>query len=180
MGQDNSGFSLLELLVALAVMAVLSTMLVVGLGIIPRTDARSCANDLKSAIGQTRIMTMGKKKTILEITHSAADGKYYTVEKTDDGSGTLVESQPEMVGKKSLTVSYHLENGGIDPLTDLGNYVKLEQGDALDISFDRGSGKELSGGSPGASTLCDAILIEGGGAKYFVRIYTATGKITME
>lgn len=179
MKQDNKGFSLMELLVAVAIMAVLGTLLVISMGIIPRTAARSCANGLKTAIGQTRIMTMGKKETVFVLKRDA-DGKYYTAEKIDNGSGNLVEGEPELCGKSNVLVSYHLESTGVDPFTDLGNYKALEKGDSMTLSFDRGSGKLIQGGAPGESTLCDAIKIEGGGKTCLIRIYTATGKITLD
>ena len=102
-----------------------------------------------------------------------------------DGNCFLVSCQghatgsPEMCGKSSVKVSYHVENGN-DPLTDDTGYTELNPGDSMTLSFDRGSGKLIQGGAPDASTLCDAIKIEGGGAEYAIRIYTATGKVTLE
>lgn len=179
MKHNNEGFSLVELLVAVAIMAVLGTLLVISMGIIPRTAARSCANGLKTAIGQTRIMTMGKKETIFVLKHDE-DGKYYTLEKVDNGSGSFTEGEPEVCGKSSVKVSYHIESVGVDPLTDLGSYKSLEKGESMTLSFDRGSGKLIQGGVPDAKTLCDAIKIEGGGKVCMIRIYTATGKITLD
>lgn len=178
MGKDNSGFSLVELLVAMAIITVMGSMLFIGMGIIPRTAAKSCANSLKAAIGQTRIMTMGKKETIFVLKRDT-DGKYYTFEKYDDGNGTFVESTPELCGKSTVIVSYHLESTGTDPLTDT-NYYQMAEGDSMTLSFDRGSGKLLQGGAVGSNGLCDAIKVEGGGATYTIRIYTATGKITLD
>ena len=177
MKQDNRGVTLIELLVVVAIMGVISGMLVISLGILPRTYAKSCANGLKTAIGQNRILTMGKKQTILELWRDT-EGVYHTIEKVDDGNGNLVAGSPEMCGKSSVKVSYHVENGN-DPLTDDTGYTELNPGDSMTLSFDRGSGKLIQGGAPDASTLCDAIKIEGGGAEYAIRIYTATGKVTL-
>lgn len=177
---DDNGFSLIEILVALAIMGVMSGLLIVSMGIIPRTDAKACANGLKTAIGQTKILTMGKKQTTFELKHDSTDGKYYTVEITDDGMGNVTTSDPELCGKRNVVVSYHIESTGVEPADDEGSFIPLNKGDSLTLSFDRGSGKEIQGGSPGASTLCDAIMVQGGGATYMIRIYTATGKLVLQ
>ena len=178
MKQDNRGVTLIELLVVVAIMGIISGMLVISMGILPRTNAKSCANGLKTAIGQNRILTMGKKQTVLELWRDA-EGVYHTIEKIDDGYGNLIAGNPELCGKRSVKVSYHVENGN-DPLTDDTGYTELDPGDSMTLSFDRGSGKLIQGGAPDEATLCDGIKIEGGGAVYLIRIYTATGKVTLE
>lgn len=177
--KDNRGLSMVELLVTVAIMAILSSFFVISMGIIPRTAARSCADGLKTSIGQTRILTMGKKETVFVLIHDA-DGKYYTQEKVDNGLGTLVDRDKEFCGKSSVKVSYHLESSGVDPWSDLGNFVELAKGSSMTLIFDRSNGSLKQGGAPGAATLCDAILVEGGGIQRKIRIYVATGKVTME
>ena len=68
------------------------------------------------------------------------------IEKVDDGNGNLIAGSPEMCGKSSVKVSYHVENGN-DPFTDDTGYTELNPGDSMTLSFDRGSGKLIQGGN---------------------------------
>lgn len=181
MKHKNDGFSLVEIIIVLAIMAVLAGMLFIGLGIIPRNAARSCANGLKTSIGQTRIMTMGKDETVLEL-YQDTDGRYYTVHYADG----VALSNPEECGKTYVTVYYHEEGTAGDPdAVTAAGCTELSGSERLYLGFDRGSGKMAAvtasvGGANITTKICDAILVTGGGLECRVRIYPATGKVMFE
>lgn len=181
MKQKNHGFTLVETIIVMAIMAVLASMLFIGLAIIPRNAARSCAKGIKTVIGQTRIMTMGKDETVLEL-YQDTDGRYYTVHYAD---GTALNT-PEECGKTYVTVYYHEEGAAGDPDTvTAADCTELSGSERLYLGFDRGNGKMASvSASVGAGTVttkvCDAIVVTGGGLECRVRIYPATGKVMFE
>lgn len=181
MKHNNEGFTLVEIIIVLAIMAVLASMLFIGLAIIPRNAARSCANGLKTSIGQTRIMTMGKDETVMEL-YEDTNGRYYTVHYAD---GVALNS-PEECGKSYVTVYYHEEGtaGNPDTVTS-ADCTELSGSERLYLGFDRGNGKMASvsavvGASNVTTKVCDAILVTGGGLECRIRIYPATGKVTLD
>lgn len=181
MKNNNKGYSLVELIVTMAIMAVLTSMLFIGLGILPRNAAKSCAEGLKTVVGQTRIMTMGKSETILEIFQDA-DGVYYTRQHVDGVADTAAEE----CGKSYVTIYYHMEDPAVNADTvTIADCVELTSANPLYLGFNRGNGKmtAVEGtvfGVDVTSIVCDMIIVEGGGLERRVRIYPATGKVTLD
>ena len=169
--KDNRGFSLLELVIVIAILAIVATFGIAGLGYIFGTNARSCANEIYLAIGKNRITTMGKDETSLRIYRDGASGAFFKQEWID---GTAAE-EPNQVGKSSVEVAYWIKG-------DTTEYV-LDGTTELIITFDRASGKESDlpvtvNGTSTQGVFCERIEVRGGGRTYTVNIEPATGKVT--
>ena len=189
MKKDNKGFSLVELIIVIAVIGILGTMFIAGTGYVASSAARSLANSVKTGIGETRIKTMGKQETVFYF-YKATDGKYYKqyLVKNDDG---WMEPEPaELIGKHHPVVRYS-EDGS--------TYTDMNAGDTgLLISFNRTNGKEkalsingeykndgtgalVAGTGENLNSIeCRSIVITGGGATCNIKIEPATGKVTFE
>ena len=200
MRKDDKGYTLIELIVVLAIMAILMSMLIIGLAILPATAAKGCANGLKTFIGQTRILTMGKQETVLEFYRDSSNGRYYVREfaKSNDASGTswTATMADEECGRSNITVSYHIEDSS-DPIDDsdlsAAGYTEMNKGDVILFTFDRGKGSLKASDSTALSGLdaltydgsnesqkYDCIKVSGGATDYYVRIHTATGKVVLK
>ena len=169
--KDNRGFSLLELIIVIAILAIIVGFGLAGLGYIFGTNARACANEIYSAIGKNRITTMGKDETSLRIYRDGAAGVYFKQEWVDG----IAAEDPDQVGKSTVEIAYWIKG-------DTTEYI-LDGTTELIITFDRASGKEsdLPVTVNGVSTqgvLCERIEVRGGGRVYPVRIEPATGKVT--
>lgn len=167
--KDNRGFSLIELIVVIAILAVVAVFGIAGLGYVFGTNARACANKLYTAVGRTRITTMGKEETALRIYRDGATGPYYKQELIDGVAGN-----PEEVGKATLVLTYTVK----DDTTP----IAIDGTQELVIAFDRGSGSERvatvsDGTNDHTSVLCERIEVTGGGRTYSLGIVPATGKI---
>ena len=85
-----------------------------------------------------------------------------------------------------MTVYYHEEGAAGNPDTvTSADCTELSGSERLYLGFDRGNGKMASvsavvGASNVTTKVCDAILVTGGGLECRIRIYPATGKVTLD
>ncbi len=181
MRDDNRGFSLVEIIIVLAILGVLTGFFITGLGYIFGTAAKSCANGIKTAVGSTRITTMGKEEAVLRIYRDPSKGAYFKQLWVDDTVAPEPYGEtPEQIGKSYLEIVYWLkdENESL-PGHTLGGPAELL------IGFDRSSGAEAAitmkiNGVDMTSEIVKRIEVTGGGRTYTVGISPATGKVYLE
>lgn len=192
---DNNGFSLVELIIIIAIMSIVLTMLAANLNFIGNSQAKSLANAIKTAVGQVRIQTMGKYEAYLYIYRDSSDNMYYKETWLRSEDKLFVKSNREKIGKNKPTVKY----------TDsAGTEYELNASNGLLITFDRSSGKEIAKdikGVAGAvykdeegnvisdvaayvkpsttSVICEEIKVSFGTKEYVITIVPATGKIQL-
>ncbi len=174
MRRDNKGFSLVEIIVVLAILAIAGLLGISGLGYVFGQSVKSCADELKSSIGETRINTMGKYETTIHI-YEGTDG-FYKQEfqwEVAGGTGSWVSENPQKVGKSYLTLQYRLEDGTV------GNI----DSDGIWISFNRSSGRErvmtATPSGTGVTGMFDRIIVNGSLTRTVI-IVPATGKIMVQ
>ena len=109
---SNGGFSLIELLIVIAIIAVMLFFFLMGARLIFTTPARQCARDLKAALEKTRVDTMGRNAAGLKI-FKKKDGIYVSELQTvandrdDSGNYKLPEKEQEK-SEKIGTARVHL------------------------------------------------------------------------
>lgn len=167
--KDNKGYSLVEIMVVIAIMAVLLLVGITGLGFIGTANLNSCTEEIKTAVGKTRITTMGKDEATLRIYQDSSDGAYYKEEIVDGTPETA-----EKIGKANLTLTYTMvnESGAVLSTT------VIDDSHPLDIGFDRSSGaqRELTAGAG----RCSRVDISLGTRTRSVILVPATGKVYTE
>lgn len=149
---DNKGFSLVEMMVILAILAVLGTGIAYSLGLVSGARNKECITQLNTAIGNTRISTMGRKDTYMLI-YCGSDGVY--VKQVESGT----ESEKK-IGSESLSVTYQDSAGTDYPLPDSSS--------PLCLYFDRSSG------AVDVAASSDFVSITSG--VYTVELIRETGK----
>lgn len=156
---DDKGFSLVELIIVMAISAVLLGVAWYGINSLSGKQVNEYVNNLESYLGKTRAYTLAfAKNTVqMELSHTA-DGYYVT---TYHG-GTAEESRK--IGNPSLTVSYY---------TGESSKVELAEGVTLKLSFKRDSGafNPISG-----EAYCEKIEVAKGGKTVNLVMVAATGK----
>lgn len=169
MKRDNKGFSLVEMIIVIAILVVVSGIVVIGIGAAVSKPAEECARKMQQSLQSARVYTMGKMK--LTIKFYVDDGCVYVQETATSADGTTTSKNPVKIGAKGVKVSYHLEG------TPSTSYSELTSA-PLTFSFDRSTGG-FSGTecSPG---LCDKIKVEKGNKVMTVSLYSLTGKVTVD
>lgn len=160
---NNSGYSLIELVIVLAIIAVIMGGVFYSIILIFSANAKSTANDIQRAIGDCKVATMGKSAAYMKL-YRNADGDVFTQMWVKDSSGSYVPSDPQKVGPKKVTVAYQPKGGG---------RTELLAGDSIEIWFDRATGGFKADGS---GNLYEIIFVEGGSKKYEITLTALTGK----
>lgn len=176
MRKNNKGYSLVELIVVIVIMALLVGTAFLSISIIFGASAKACSNDIKEALAECKVTAMGKSEAKVEIYKDAADNSIYVIQwikqgddwvakKTDEAGNAI----PEEVGNSRVYVGYKPKDGAETELT---------AGSSLQICYDRGNGA-FSDKSDGC-ILCEEIYVRGGSRSYVLTLTELTGKVALE
>ena len=168
--RDNSGISLIELVIVITIMTVLIGAIGLGVGLVSTKPATQCAKKLQMAIQKTRTDTMGKRDGKL-IVKLESDGSVSMTEILNAGLSSERIDGPVTVGKKGVSVK-----AGGNALTETG----------FTIEFTRSEGK-LRACSTHYSSLTEGtkydalpIVITKGSKSYEINIDELTGRVTLQ
>ncbi|MDE7428119.1 MAG: prepilin-type N-terminal cleavage/methylation domain-containing protein [Lachnospiraceae bacterium] len=161
--KDNKGYSLIELVIVIAIIALIISTVFYSLVMVFSANAKSCANDIQRAIADCKVTTMGKSSAYMEL-YRDTDQNVYTRMYVRDSSGTYVPSEPQQVGSSRVYVAYIPKDGAETELT---------AGDKIEIWFDRASGGFTEDGS---GNIYEMLRVQGGSKNYKIVLTKLTGK----
>lgn len=167
---NNSGYSIVELIIVIAIMAVIIATVSFSINLIFSANARGCANALERAIADCKVTTMGKNDAYLRI-YRDTDENVYAQMFIIDRSGNEVPQDPEKLGGRRVRVGY-LPSGasaGDEPTEITGSTT-------VEIRFDRASGSFVKANHD----ACATFDIRGGRRHYLVEMIQLTGKVQVE
>ncbi|MGO5305946.1 pilus assembly FimT family protein [Agathobacter sp. LCP21S3_B2] len=177
----NGGFSLVELIVVIAIMAVLTGIASMSLASVMGVSVKQCARDIQSAANQTRVSTLGKDEVIMTITKgnkAKSSEAYYCTIVTKDGLGKTIENE-EKIGKSNLGITYVLSDSKGNKTSD----ITLDDTHSLTIKFNRGTGAMApcmkSDGSSGGDYYCMQIKVKKNSTEKIISFYPETGKVSL-
>lgn len=162
-GFNNGGYSIIELIIVLAIIAIIISTVFYSIILVFSANAKSCANNLQRSIGECKVTTMGKSAAYMEL-YRDADQNVYTRMYVMDSGGSYVPSEPQKVGTSRVYVAYTPEGGA---------ETELLAGDKIEIRFDRASGgfeEDASG------NIYEKLHVQGGSKKYEIVLTKLTGK----
>ena len=164
MKEDNKGFSLIELIVVIALLVVVSLAVVTYAGMLGGGQAKKCANGLKSSLAQTKVCAMSRSSASMTV-YADNTGVYV---KTMQGSTERVEK----IGNAGTKVEYRTVRNS-DAFTTVGT----TSANGVKIEFDRASGacKKMTGGE-----YCYGFKVTAGQTVYIVNIEPLTGKVSIQ
>lgn len=172
MQHDNRGFSLVELIIVVAMSAALLGVMGYGMSLSDGKPAQECARKLASALQHGRTETMGKYRNVITVTKEA-DGRLTVTETPivkieDDGTVVPGTSRVSVAGSKGVTVEYKIGSGG---------YTELAPGNSIELRFDSGSGA-LKPIVDGGTDYYTGFRLSKAGTVWYVTIQYLTGKVT--
>lgn len=186
---NEKGFSLVELIIVIAIMTVVIGTVVFSVSMVFSANAKACCNNLQRAIADCKVTTMGKSEAWL-VLYRGSDNQIYCqmyyneaviendaegnpkVKKDDDGNVIMkavpANEEPQKIGGKRVVVTYNdtddtEENEHQDLLTDAKR---------LTIAFDRSSGS--------FKNAPKSMEIIGGNRHYHLEFNELTGKVTVK
>ena len=136
MKSKNRGFTLIELIVVIAVMTILLGIAIPSLNSILGFRVNRAANSIASAIDKTRTEAMNRLVGEMKL-EKRADGYYisYYLDRGKAGRKSDVQQdQPEKIAPARTQISYSV-NGG--------NESVLQEGQSIIITYDRATGAFL-------------------------------------
>lgn len=168
--RDNRGFSLVEVIVVLAVISALAGIAGYGISLSNGKPAEQCARRLAAAISHGRTATMGKYRNTI-IVKKESDETLTVTEDTlirieTDGS-EVKSSRSSVAGSKGVTVEYKI---GSEVYTELLPDTEIK------LRYDSGSGA-LKKTAPGGGYYT-GFRISRAGKVWYVKLETLTGKVT--
>ena len=159
MKKNNKGFSYIELILVIAIAAILMGLVGLTIGLVSRTNVNKAADKLYTTLNQARATSMGRGNST-EIEIYCKDGEYYYFV-GDPAKDDKDELSVSFISKPAV-VSYI--NAGDTDATAIG------EGGSLKLKYDKASGAFAS------SVSCEYIIISNGDKEAKIRLYHATGK----
>ena len=158
---NNRGISLVELIVVIAITAVLAGGGITMMGLVPRMQVNGCVQDFAGNMSEVKTKTMSFKNVRVEL-YQDATGVYMQAYK-----GSEAET-PVMIGEQGVCVKAEIGGSSVDL-----------NGKRLELSFDRSSGAlnevQVVGGMHGE---CTSITFYKGSTERVATFTTLTGKIS--
>jgi len=155
---NNSGFSLVELIIVIAIMAVLVGVMATSITSLTGRKVRKCADEIVTTLERTRVLTLGKEQNQVECVISYNDTtKEYTAQIRQGD----VEVSNRVLGKEPMLPYVSSSNG-------------------LHLVFNRASGAFEKNTCIAGSVLkeyCQKIVVSNGTRTIEITTVGKTGKI---
>ena len=164
---DNKGFSLIELIVVIAILGIISVGIVNTFGLLSNASAKGAANKLKTALTETRVECMSKAQASLHIYQNESSEYYVTLTVNDE------EKAPVKIGDSKVDITY--KRSSKTAMIDQALEIPAE---GIEIEFDRDTGEFKP--IKGTEFYCKKIIVTSGERRYTLTCERLTGKIILE
>ncbi len=164
----NDGFSLVELVIVVAIMVIIGGAAVTGLGLLTSRPVDECAKKIQIALEGNRNTTMGKFSSKLVFTEDA-NGVWLEEYINGNSEGKI------QIGQSGVTVEYIIQANGVGPATT--NDFKTTP---LEVSFNRANGS-LNPLVEGGNNYVTSFIVSRGDIKTLtVTIDRLTGRVEVQ
>lgn len=174
LSKNNKGYSLVEMIIVVAIIAVVGLGATWSIILVLSGNAKTCTHSIMNAISECKIMTMSKGQgNVRLLLYRDDDGNVYSelqMRETTSAAWETAYNGLEKIGAKRCSVS-----STDDGANDLPN-----KAGAWEIYFDRSSGSFLYDADKGTVTSVENIYVVGGRRNYHIKLERLTGKQILE
>ena len=192
MKEKNKGYTLVELVVVVSIMAILLTIIVPNVSIIWSFRAKRAANSIAAALDKTKVEAMNRRGGEMKL-EKRSDG-YYITYYLDRGkrAADISEEDSEQIGPSRLRISYTTDS-------EDGVVHELQEGEFLILTYDRDTGafRQIQSNVvtqsqvneylknnqdiafPDTGHYCKSIIVSGGARSRVITLIKDTGKYQM-
>ncbi len=172
---NNRGVSFLELIVVIAIMALMTSLAGAGIGMLINADSKKAAKNTYNLLSELRTDTLsGNGQWTGEITRASANGQYlFTIK----NNGNIM--QQETLGSR-----LDIMVGVNSPLTTAD---AITASDTIEIKFQQGTGRTITVKKNGADITSasgsNKVYIEvksNSGRSYKLTLWKLTGKVSTD
>lgn len=173
----NSGFSLVELIIVIAIMAIVVGVMGLSVGTLTGRKTAKCADEIISTLERARVLTLGKEQNQVEFLLTESGGEYHA--QIYQG-GTMITDR--IVGKAPITIQVYFANDNtaysLSQLKGTLPYASTTGG--LHLVFNRASGafeEKTCAVGDAVKDYCNKIVISNGTRTITITTVGRTGKI---
>lgn len=174
----NGGFSLVELIIVIAIMAIVVTVMGLSVGTLTGRKVAKCVDEIVSTLERARVLTLGKEQNQVEfLLLEDGNGEYHA--QIYQG-GSMVTDR--VVGKKPIEIEIEFSDGSTYELGSIGGeppYATIPE-TGLHLVFDRSSGAFSQNTNKVGSDVklyCNKITVSNGTRTITITTVGRTGKI---
>lgn len=202
MKRDNRGVSLVELIVVIAIMAIMVGVGVLSISLLFGTQARGCAQKVSSMLNETKTGCLSRFDETMTLTYCVkeqggnkaftADG-YYAINKvyTIKNDATMVpigndaSAEVRSMGSGNVVITVYLSNGKsftLDKNMVMNTDMNADMHKQITISYNRATGAfdPVIVDDVQTGLYIDKITFASGARTYTITMVKETGKHTLE
>jgi len=178
--QNNKGYSLVELIIVVAIITVLGGTVVYSISLIFSADAKGCAHSLSTALADTKINAMGREGAYLELKRDD-NGDIWVTQWIKKGGAWSEATTPQKIGTRRITVYYYPSGKKVSEFEPSIGTELAAGGSSIYLSFDRSTGSytesfKLENGTTTSGSFYSGFEIIGGSKDYLIELNKLTGK----
>lgn len=181
--KNNKGFSLVELIVVIAIMAVLAGIVTTSMSTLSGRQAQKTCEKTLSVLETVRTQTMGKR-TVTATLYKADSGYTIKTVSTNSSSGGDESTKENHVDGSSVTASYYCTSASVELSSIADSSWTAIDENGITIAFDRSSGALTNFAGDLSSTDYSEIYLKftqnGSDKVYVLHFYVDTGVIEEE
>ena len=173
----NGGFSLVELIIVVAIMAIVVGVMGLSVGTLTGRKTAKCADEIVSTLERARVLTLGKEQNQVEFVLTDGSGEY-PAQIYQGGT----KASDRIVGKDPITIQVYFANDNkaysLSELKGTLPYATATGG--LHLVFNRASGafeEKTCAANDVVKDYCDKIVISNGTRTITITTVGRTGKI---